>query len=106
MLGNVEEVREAYNTNVLRIKKWVDEPWTDNDTKVKLNANLNELFKVAGGVDKMKEDIVADTLRYTKLINETPDVEFNANDNQYRLLQGKDQVVKFAENLTIVRECR
>ena len=104
LLGNVEEVREAYNTNVLRIKKWVDEPWTDNDTKVKLNANLNELFKVAGGVDKMKEDIVADTLRYTKLINETPDVEFNANDNQYRLLQGKDQVVKFTENLEIVKE--
>ena len=104
LLGNVEEVREAYNTNVLRIKKWVGEPWTDNDTKVKLNANLNELFKVAGGVDKMKEDIVADTLRYTKLINETPDVEFNANDNQYRLLQGKDQVVKFTENLKIVKE--
>ena len=102
LLGNVEEVREAYNTNVLRIKKWVGEPWTDNDTKVKLNANLNELFKVAGGVDKMKEDIVADTLRYTKLINETPDVEFNANDNQYRLLQGK--VVKFTENLKIVKE--
>ncbi len=104
LLGNVEEVREAYNTNVLRIKKWVGEPWTDNDTKVKLNANLNELFKVAGGVDKMKEDIVADTLRYTKLINETPDVEFNANDNQYRLLKGKDQVVKFTENLTKVKE--
>ena len=104
LLGNVEEVREYYNTNVLRIKKWVDEPWTDNDTKVKLNANLNELFKVAGGVDKMKEDIVADTLRYTKLINETPDVEFNANDNQYRLLKGKDQVVKFTENLTKVKE--
>lgn len=104
LLGNVEEVREYYNTNVLRIKKWVGEPWTDNDTKVKLNANLNELFKVAGGVDKMKEDIVADTLRYTKLINETPDVEFNANDNQYRLLQGKDQVVKFTENLKIVKE--
>lgn len=104
LLGNVEEVREAYNTNVLRIKKWVGEPWTDNDTKVKLNANLNELFKVAGGVDKMKEDIVADTLRYTKLINETPDVEFNANDNQYRLLKGKDQVFKFTENLKIVKE--
>lgn len=104
LLGKVEEVREAYNTNVLRIKKWVDEPWTDNDTKVKLNANLKELFSVAGGVDKMKEDIVADTLRYTKLINETPDVEFNANDNQYRLLQGKDQVVKFTENLTIVKK--
>ena len=104
LLGNVEEVREAYNTNVLRIKKWVGEPWTDNDTKVKLNANLNELFKVAGGVDKMKEDIVADTLRYTKLINETPDVEFNANDNQYRLLKGKDQVFKFTENLTKVKE--
>lgn len=104
LLGNVEEVREDYNTNVLRIKKWVDATWTDNDTKVKLNANLNELFKVAGGVDKMKEDIVADTLRYTKLINETPDVEFNANDNQYRLLQGKDQVVKFTENLEIVKE--
>ena len=104
LLGNVEEVREYYNTNVLRIKKWVGESWTDNDTKVKLNANLNELFKVAGGVDKMKEDIVADTLRYTKLINETPDVEFNANDNQYRLLQGKDQVVKFTENLKIVKE--
>lgn len=104
LLSNVEKVREYYNTNVLRIKKWVDEPWTDNDTKVKLNANLNELFKVAGGVDKMKEDIVADTLRYTKLINETPDVEFNANDNQYRLLQGKDQVVKFTENLKIVKE--
>ena len=104
LLGNVEEVREAYNTNVLRIKKWVGEPWTDNDTKVKLNANLKELFSVAGGVDKMKEDIVADTLRYTKLINETPDVEFNANDNQYRLLQGKDQVVKFTENLEIVKE--
>lgn len=104
LLGNVEEVREAYNTNVLRIKKWVDEPWTDNDTKVKLNANLKELFSVAGGVDKMKEDIVADTLRYTKLINETPDVEFNANDNQYRLLQGKDQVVEFTKNLTKVKE--
>ena len=104
LLSNVEKVREDYNTNVLRIKKWVDEPWTDNDTKVKLNANLKELFKVAGGVDKMKEDIVADTLRYTKLINETPDVEFNANDNQYRLLQGKDQVVKFTENLEIVKE--
>ena len=59
---------------------------------------------MAGGVDKMKEDIVADTLRYTKLINETPDVEFNANDNQYRLLKGKDQVVKFTENLTKVKE--
>lgn len=104
LLGNVEKVREAYNTNVLRIKKWVDASWTDNDTKVKLNANLKELFSVAGGVDKMKEDIVADTLRYTKLINETPDIEFNANDNQYRLLQGKDQVVKFTENLTIVEE--
>lgn len=104
LLGNVEKVREAYNTNVLRIKKWVDARWTDNDTKVKLNANLKELFGVAGGVDKMKEDIVADTLRYTKLINETPDIEFNANDNQYRLLQGKDQVVKFTENLTIVKE--
>lgn len=104
LLGNVEKVREAYNTNVLRIKKWVDARWTDNDTKVKLNANLKELFSVAGGVDKMKEDIVADTLRYTKLINETPDIEFNANDNQYRLLQGKDQVVKFTENLTIVKE--
>lgn len=104
LLGNVEKVREDYNTNVLRIKKWVDATWTDNDTKVKLNANLNELFKVAGGVDKMKEDIVADTLRYTKLINETPDVEFNANDNQYRLLQGKDQVVKFTENLTKVEK--
>lgn len=102
LLGNVEKVREAYNTNVLRIKKWVDAAWTDNDTKVKLNANLKELFGVAGGVDKMKEDIVADTLRYTKLINETPDIEFNANDNQYRLLQGKDQVVKFTENLTNV----
>lgn len=104
LLGNVEKVREAYNTNVLRIKKWVDASWTDNDTKVKLNANLKELFGVAGGVDKMKEDIVADTLRYTKLINETPDIEFNANDNQYRLLQGKDQVVKFTENLTKVEE--
>lgn len=104
LLGNVEKVREAYNTNVLRIKKWVDATWTDNDTKVKLNANLKELFSVAGGVDKMKDDIVADTLRYTKLINETPDIEFNANDNQYRLLQGKDQVVKFTENLTIVEE--
>lgn len=104
LLGNVEKVREAYNTNVLRIKKWVDASWTDNDTKVKLNANLKELFGVAGGVDKMKEDIVADTLRYTKLINETPDIEFNANDNQYRLLQGKDQVVKFTENLKKVKE--
>lgn len=102
LLGNVEKVREAYNTNVLRIKKWVDASWTDNDTKVKLNANLKELFGVAGDVDKMKEDIVADTLRYTKLINETPDIEFNANDNQYRLLQGKDQVVKFTENLETV----
>ena len=104
LLGKVEKVREDYNTNVLRIKKWVKATWTDNDTKVKLNANLKELFSVAGGVDKMKEDIVADTLRYTKLINETPDVEFNANDNQYRLLQGKDQVVKFTENLTKVKE--
>ena len=104
LLGKVEKVREAYNTNVLRINKWVGATWTDNDTKVKLNANLKELFSVAGGVDKMKEDIVADTLRYTKLINETPDVEFNANDNQYRLLQGKDQVVKFTENLTKVEK--
>lgn len=104
LLGNVEKVRTAYNDNVLRINKWVDATWTDDDTDVKLNANLKELFSVAGGVDKMKEDIVADTLRYTKLINETPDIEFNANDNQYRLLQGKDQVVKFTENLTIVEE--
>ena len=104
LLGKVEKVREDYNTNVLRIKKWVDATWTDNDTKVKLNANLKELFSVAGGVDKMKEDIVADTLRYTKLINETPDVEFNANDNQYRLLKGKDQVVEFTKNLTKVKE--
>ncbi len=100
LLGNVEKVREAYNTNVLRIKKWVDATWTDNDTKVKLNANLKELFSVAGGVDKMKEDIVADTLRYTKLINETPDVEFNANDNQYRLLSG--EVETFTNNLKAV----
>lgn len=100
LLGNVEKVREAYNTNVLRIKKWVDATWTDNDTKVKLNANLKELFSVAGGVDKMKDDIVADTLRYTKLINETPDVEFNANDNQYRLLSGEVEI--FTNNLKAV----
>lgn len=100
LLGNVEKVREAYNTNVLRIKKWVDATWTDNDTKVTLNANLKELFSVAGGVDKMKDDIVADTLRYTKLINETPDVEFNANDNQYRLLSG--EVETFTNNLKAV----
>lgn len=104
LLGNVEKVREDYNTNVLRIKKWVDAAWTDDGTKVKLNANLKELFSVAGGVDKMKEDIVADTLRYTKLINDTPDIEFNANDNQYRLLQGKDQVAKFTDNLKTVKE--
>lgn len=104
LLGNVEKVREDYNTNVLRIKKWVDAAWTDDGTKVKLNANLKELFSVAGGVDKMKEDIVADTLRYTKLINDTPDIEFNANDNQYRLLQGKDQVAKFTDNLETVKE--
>lgn len=97
LLDNVENVRTVYNTNVLRIKKWVDATWTDNDTKVTLNANLKELFSVAGGVDKMKEDIVADTLRYTKLINETPDIEFNANDNQYRLLNG--EVEKFTNNL-------
>lgn len=102
LLGKVEKVREDYNTNVLRIKKWVDEPWTDNDTKVKMNANLKELFSVAGGVDKMKEDIVADTLRYTKLINETPDVEFNANDNQYRLLSG--EVGEFTKNLETVEK--
>lgn len=101
LLENVEKVRKAYNDNVLRIKKWVDATWTDEeDTDVKLNANLKELFSVAGGVDKMKEDIVADTLRYTKLINETPDVEFNANDNQYRLLKG--EVGKFTENLETV----
>lgn len=101
LLDNVEKVRKAYNDNVLRIKKWVDATWTDEeDTDVKLNANLKELFSVAGGVDKMKEDIVADTLRYTKLINETPDVEFNANDNQYRLLKG--EVGKFTENLETV----
>lgn len=101
LLNNVEKVRKAYNDNVLRIKKWVDATWTDEeDTDVKLNANLKELFSVAGGVDKMKEDIVADTLRYTKLINETPDVEFNANDNQYRLLKG--EVGKFTENLETV----
>lgn len=104
LLGNVEKVREDYNTNVLRIKKWVDAAWTDDGTKVKLNANLKELFSVAGGVDKMKEDIVADVLRYTKLINDTPDIEFNANDNQYRLLQGKDQVAKFTDNLKTVKE--
>lgn len=102
LLGNVEKVRTAYNDNVLRIKKWVDATWTDNDTKVKLNANLKELFSVAGGVDKMKEDIVADTLRYTKLINETPDVEFNANDNQYRLLSG--EVGEFTKNLETVEK--
>ena len=102
LLGKVEKVREDYNTNVLRIKKWVDATWTDNDTKVKLNANLKELFSVAGGVDKMKEDIVADTLRYTKLINETPDVEFNANDNQYRLLSG--EVGEFTKNLETVEK--
>ena len=100
MLENVEKVRKAYNDNVLRIKKWVDATWTDEDTDVKLNANLKELFSVAGGVDKMKEDIVADTLRYTKLINETPDVEFNANDNQYRLLSG--EVETFTNNLKAV----
>ena len=101
LLGKVEKVREDYNTNVLRIKKWVDATWTDEeDTDVKLNANLKELFSVAGGVDKMKDDIVADTLRYTKLINETPDVEFNANDNQYRLLSG--EVDKFTQNLKTV----
>ena len=101
LLKNVEKVRKAYNDNVLRIKKWVDATWTDEeDTDVKLNANLKELFSVAGGVDKMKDDIVADTLRYTKLINETPDVEFNANDNQYRLLSG--EVDKFTQNLKTV----
>lgn len=101
LLENVEKVRKAYNDNVLRIKKWVDATWTDEEaTDVKLNANLKELFSVAGGVDKMKEDIVADTLRYTKLINETPDVEFNANDNQYRLLSG--EVETFTNNLKAV----
>lgn len=101
LLENVEKVRKAYNDNVLRINKWVDATWTDEeDTDVKLNANLKELFSVAGGVDKMKEDIVADTLRYTKLINDTPDVEFNANDNQYRLLSG--EVETFTNNLKAV----
>lgn len=103
LLENVEKVRKAYNDNVLRIKKWVDATWTDEeDTDVKLNANLKELFSVAGGVDKMKEDIVADTLRYTKLINDTPDVEFNANDNQYRLLSG--EVETFTNNLKAVEK--
>lgn len=103
LLANVEKVRKAYNDNVLRIKKWVDATWTDDeDTDVKLNANLKELFSVAGGVDKMKDDIVADTLRYTKLINETPDVEFNANDNQYRLLSG--EVETFTNNLKAVEK--
>ena len=102
LLGNVEKVRKAYNDNVLRIKKWVDATWTNDDTDVKLNANLKELFSVAGGVDKMKDDIVADTLRYTKLINETPDVEFNANDNQYRLLSG--EVETFTNNLKAVEK--
>ena len=102
LLGNVEKVRKAYNDNVLRIKKWVDATWTNDDTDVKLNANLKELFSVAGGVDKMKDDIVADTLRYTKLINETPDVEFNANDNQYRLLSG--EVKTFTNNLKAVEK--
>lgn len=102
LLDNVEKVRTAYNDNVLRIKKWVDATWTDEDTDVKLNANLKELFSVAGGVDKMKDDIVADTLRYTKLINETPDVEFNANDNQYRLLSG--EVKTFTNNLKAVEK--
>ena len=103
LLENVEKVRTAYNDNVLRIKKWVDAAWTDEeDTDVKLNANLKELFSVAGGVDKMKDDIVADTLRYTKLINDTPDVEFNANDNQYRLLSG--EVKTFTNNLKAVEK--
>lgn len=103
LLENVEKVRTAYNDNVLRIKKWVDAAWTDEeDTDVKLNANLKELFSVAGGVDKMKDDIVADTLRYTKLINDTPDVEFNANDNQYRLLSG--EVETFTNNLKAVEK--
>lgn len=103
LLANVEEVRKTYNDNVLRIKKWVDATWTDEEsTDVKLNANLKELFSVAGGVDQMKEDIVNDTLRYTKLINETPDVEFNANDNQYRLLEGEEE--KFTNNLNAVRD--
>lgn len=103
LLAHVEDVRKTYNDNVLRIKKWVDSTWTDEEvTDVKLNANLKELFSVAGGVDQMKEDIVNDTIRYTKLINETPDVEFNANDNQYRLLEGEEE--KFTQNLNAVRD--
>lgn len=103
LLAHVEDVRKTYNDNVLRIKKWVDATWTDEEvTDVKLNANLKELFSVAGGVDQMKEDIVNDTIRYTKLINETPDVEFNANDNQYRLLEGEEE--KFTNDLNAVRD--
>ena len=89
LLGKIEAVRKEYNDNVPRIKKWIDADWSDNATDVSLNANLKALFSKAGGVDKMREEVISDTLRYTKDIAETPDIEFNANDNKYRLLQGE-----------------
>lgn len=103
LLGLIEDVRSIYNDNVLRIKKWVDASWTGSDVDVKLNANLNQLFSVAGGVDKMKEDVEADHKNRTDLINATSDIEFNANDNKYRLLDGKDKVVEFKKNIEDVK---
>ncbi len=101
LLASIEDLRKTYSDNVLRINTWIEKDWTNNDTDVKLRANLKELFSVAGGVDKMREDVIADTLRYYGLISETPDVEFNANDNKYRLLEGNVQ--DFTNNITAVK---
>lgn len=101
LLNSIEDLRKTYSDNVLRINKWIDKTWTNDDTDVKLKANLKELFSVAGGIDQMRQDVLDDTLRYYKLISETPDVEFNANDNKYRLLGGN--VEDFENNIKAVR---
>lgn len=102
LLGKIEAVRKEYNDNVPRIKKWIDADWSGDQTDVSLNANLKALFSKAGGVDKMREEVISDTLRYTKLIAETPDIEFNANDNKYRLLQGEKNT--YVTNLGTVEQ--
>lgn len=101
LLASIDSVRNTYSDNVLRINAWIEKDWTNNDTDVKLRANLKELFSVAGGVDKMRDSVLADTVRYYGLISNTPDIEFNANDNQYRLLKGN--VEDFTNKITAVK---
>ena len=103
LLGKIEAVRKEYNDNVPRIKKWIDADWSKESTDVSLTANLKALFSKAGGVDKMREEVIGDTLRYTKDIAETPDIEFNANDNKYRLLLGEKSTYE-ADLATVEQE--